>query len=210
MLRHGDIWRAIDRLAQEKGLSASGLAKRAGLDPTTFNKSKRTTADGKLRWPSTESIAKVLDATGASFAEFVSLLGGEAGPGVVQRIPVIGYAQAGAAGYFDDAGYPVGSGWDELLFPQIGDPHAYALEISGDSMEPLYRDGDIIIVSRAADVRRGDRIVVRTTGGEVMAKQLVRSTATRIELASINPAHPGRTLAVTEIAWMARILWASQ
>jgi len=210
MLKHADIWQAIDRLAAQNGLSASGLARRAGLDPTTFNKSKRTTNEGKLRWPSTESISKVLDATSSSFGEFVSLTGEVPGRGTVQRVPVIGYAQAGSAGYFDDAGYPAGSGWDELLFPQIGDPHAYALEISGDSMEPVYRDGDIIIVSPTVNLRRGDRVVVKTTGGEVMAKQLLRSTANRIELQSINPAHPGRTLSPAEVTWMARIVWASQ
>ncbi|QJE74552.1 helix-turn-helix transcriptional regulator [Aerophototrophica crusticola] len=217
MLKHADIWRAIDRLAQRHGLSASGLAKRGGLDPTTFNKSKRTTPDGKLRWPSTESIAKVLEATGSSFTEFVSLTGdgvaGAAGAGMagaLQRVPVIGYAQAGNEGYFDDAGYPVGNGWDELEFPQMADPHAYALEVSGDSMEPVYRDGDIIIVSPTASLRKGDRVVVRTKGGEVMAKQLARQTATKVELISLNRAHPDRSLTMPEIAWIARIMWASQ
>ncbi|AWK87587.1 LexA family transcriptional regulator [Azospirillum thermophilum] len=210
MLKHADIWRAIDRLAAQHGLSASGLARRAGLDPTTFNKSKRITGDGKLRWPSTESVSKVLEATNASLSEFVSLIGEAAGPNAFQRIPVIGYAQAGNAGYFDDAGYPVGSGWDELLFPSLGDPHAYALEISGDSMEPVYRDGDTIIVSPAAQIRRNDRVVVRTKGGEVMAKQLIRESATRIELMSINRAHPDRSIPRGEVAWMARIIWASQ
>jgi len=210
MLKHADIWRAIDRLAAQHGLSASGLARRAGLDPTTFNKSKRTTGDGKLRWPSTESISKVLDATGASLPEFVSLVGDGVAGGPMQRVPVIGYAQAGNAGYFDDAGYPAGAGWDELLFPSLGDPHAYALEVSGESMEPVYRDGDTIIVSPAAQIRRGDRVVVRTKGGEVMAKQLTRETATRIELMSINRAHPDRVIPRNDIAWMARIIWASQ
>ncbi|RJF81868.1 helix-turn-helix transcriptional regulator [Azospirillum cavernae] len=210
MLKHTDIWRAIDRLAAQSGLSASGLARRAGLDPTTFNKSKRTTGDGKLRWPSTESISKVLDATSVSLPDFVSLIGEGAGPGTFQRVPVIGYAQAGSAGYFDDAGFPVGTGWDELLFPSLGDPQAYALEIAGDSMEPVYRDGDTIIVSPAAQIRRNDRVVVRTRGGEVMAKQLIRETATRIELLSINRAHPDRTIQRGDIAWMARIIWASQ
>ncbi len=210
MLKHTDIWRAIDRLAAQSGLSASGLARRAGLDPTTFNKSKRTTGDGKLRWPSTESISKVLDATSVSLPDFVSLIGEGAGPGTFQRVPVIGYAQAGSAGYFDDAGFPVGTGWDELLFPSLGDPQAYALEIAGDSMEPVYRDGDTIIVSPAAQIRRNDRVVVRTRGGEVMAKQLIRETATRIELLSINRAHPDRTIQRGNIAWMARIIWASQ
>lgn len=208
MLKHGDVWHAIDLLAKRYGLSASGLARRSGLDPTTFNPSKRVTAQGKLRWPSTESLSKILAATGSNMGEFVGLLAepGEATP----RIPVIGYAQAGAEGYFDDAGYPAGSGWDEVLFPEVGDPNAYALEISGDSMEPLYRDGDRIIVSPAASIRRGDRVVVRNRDGEVMAKELARLSANRIELRSFNPEHPQRALKRSEIAWMARIIWASQ
>ena len=63
MLTHDQIWNALDRLAERAGLSASALAKRAGLDPTTFNKSKRITPDGRERWPSTESVAKALAAT---------------------------------------------------------------------------------------------------------------------------------------------------
>lgn len=210
MLRHADIWRAIDRLAAKYDMTPSGLARRAGLDPTTFNKSKRASKDGKKRWPSTESLAKILDATGASLAEFMALLGRDNASALARRIPVIGYAQAGDEGYFDDAGYPIGSGWDELLFPDTGDPHAYALEISGDSMEPLYRDGDTIIVSPEASVRRGDRVVVRTRDGEVMAKELLRRSALKSELKSINPAYPNRTLKSDQIDWMARIVWASQ
>jgi phage repressor protein C with HTH and peptisase S24 domain len=210
MLRHADIWRAIDRLAADHGLSPSGLARRAGLDPTTFNKSKRATKDGKKRWPSTESLAKVLGATGASLADFVALVGAESGEPLARRIPVIGYAEAGAAGYFDDAGYPAGSGWDEVVFPETVDPHAYALEISGDSMVPVYRDGDIIVVSPEASIRRGDRVVVKTQGGEVMAKQLARRSALKVELQSINPDHPDRSLSTKDVAWMSRIIWASQ
>lgn len=210
MLKHGDIWRAIDRLARNHGLSASGLARRAGLDPTTFNPSKRATAEGKLRWPSTESISKILDATSASMAEFVGLLDDRESPRAHQRIPIIGYAQAGAEGYFDDAGYPAGTGWDEVLFPDVGDPHAYAVEISGDSMEPVYRDGDTLIVSPSSPLRKGDRVVLRTLAGEVMAKQLARMSANRIELLSLNQAHPDRTFKRDEVAWVARIIWASQ
>ena len=210
MLRHGDIWRAIDRLAAAHGLSASALARRAGLDATTFNKSKRMTAQGKPRWPSTESVAKILRATNTSLAEFVALVGDDAGQALAQRIPVIGHAQAGQQGFFDDAGFPVGTGWDEVLFPHVGDPHAYALEVSGDSMEPVYRDGDLIVVSPQAAVRRGDRVVVKTTEGEVMAKQLLRQTANRIELTSLNASHDDRTVPLDQLAFMARIVWASQ
>jgi phage repressor protein C with HTH and peptisase S24 domain len=57
-LTHARVWSAIGALAHRYGLSASGLAKRAGLDPTSFNKSKRVTGEGRPRWPTTESIAK--------------------------------------------------------------------------------------------------------------------------------------------------------
>ena len=210
MLRHADIWRAIDSLAAKYDMSASGLARHSGLDPTTFNKSKRITREGKRRWPSTESVSKILESTGATMAEFIALISEENAAALAQRVPVIGYAQAGQAGYFDDAGYPAGSGWDEVLFPQIGDPNAYALEVSGDSMQPVYRDGDVIIVSPSAGIRRGDRVVVKTKEGEVMAKQLARQTALKVELMSVNREHPDRTLDKSEIAWMSRIIWASQ
>ncbi len=209
MLSHAQIWAALDRLAARSGLTASGLAKRAGLDPTTFNKSKRITPDGRARWPSTESVAKSLDATSTTVDDFVTLISDNPRQ-PIQPIPLIGFAQAGAGGYFDDAGFPTGSGWDEIGFPQIDDEHSYALEISGDSMEPAYRDGTTIVVSPAAPVRRGDRVVVKTRDGEVMAKELKRKTAKTIELQSVNPDHEDRVLAATDVLWVARILWASQ
>jgi phage repressor protein C with HTH and peptisase S24 domain len=213
-MKHEDVWRALDTLAAEKGLSASGLARRAGLDPTTFNPSKRLMPDGRARWPGTESLAKVLEATGASLETFSHLVaGGRAiatGHKGARRIPLIGMAQAGGDGFFDDGGYPAGSGWDEVSIPEVGDPQAYALEISGDSMEPVFRDGDMVVVSPAAPIRRGDRVIVRTARGEAMAKQLVRQSARRIELRSLNPEHPDYSFELSEIAWMHRIIWASQ
>ena len=211
MLTHKQIWNAIDALAAKNKLSASGLAKQAGLDPTTFNKSKRGAPNGKLRWPSTESISKILTATGASLDEFVALVT-ETGITLppTHLVPLVGMAQAGSRGFFDDAGFPAGAGWDEIPFPDLGDDHAYALEVTGDSMLPVYRDGDRIIVSPAAPPRRGDRVVVKTLAGEVLAKQLNRLTAQRVELKSLNPAYEDRAFAVTEIAFIHRIIWASQ
>jgi phage repressor protein C with HTH and peptisase S24 domain len=209
MLTHAQVWSAIDRLAARAGLSPSGLAKRAGLDATTFNKSKRVTPLGRARWPSTESIAKALAATGLSMDVFVELLNAGNGP-ATRALPLLGFAEAGAGGYFDDGGYPVGKGWDEIAFPAVSDEHAYALEVSGQSMEPAYRDGDVILISPAAPIRRGDRVVVRTRGGEVMAKELKRRTAKSIELRSLNAEHSDRTLSVADVLWIARILWTSQ
>lgn len=72
-LTHAWIWAALDQLAANHNLSPSGLARLAGLDPTAFNRSKRVTGEGRLRWPSTESLAKVLDATGTSLNDFADM-----------------------------------------------------------------------------------------------------------------------------------------
>ena len=207
-LTHHQIWTALDRLAARAKLSPSGLAKKSGLDPTTFNKSKRITPDGRARWPSTESVAKALQATGVSVESFVSLISDSSSN--ARAVPLIGLAEAGSGGYFDDGGLPAGKGWDEIAFPAVNDDNAYALEVSGDSMQPAYRDGDIIIVSPAAPVRRGDRVVVKTKNGEVMAKELKRQTAKQVELKSLNLDHAERTLSHDDVEWIARIVWASQ
>jgi phage repressor protein C with HTH and peptisase S24 domain len=208
MLTHGQIWTALDRLAERAGLSPSGLAKRSGLDPTTFNKSKRITADGRERWPSTESVAKALAATNSSIDTFVQLIGDSARS--VQSVPLLGFAQAAAGGYFDESGFPSGKGWDEVALPSADDEHAYALEISGDQMRPAYRDGDVIVVSPGTPIRRGDRVVVKTRGGEVMVKEMKRRTAKTLELHSLSPNQADRTLAAGDVDWIARIVWVSQ
>ena len=77
-------------------------------------------------------------------------------------------------------------------------------------MHPAYRDGTIIIVSPAAPIRRGDRVVVKTKLGEVIAKELKRKTAKTLELKSLNPEHGERTLMTEDVLWVARIVWASQ
>lgn len=215
MLTHEQIWRAIDRLASAFGYSPSGLAKQAGLDPTSFNKSKRIGPDGKPRWPSTESISRILAATGATMSDFVSLV-----QDIEERIgkqglsiPLIGFAQAGAKGYFDEEGYPDGDAWYEIAFPEFGVKEQdgfYALEINGNSMEPLYREGDVLIVSPASKIRAGDRVVIKTLEGEVMAKELLKQNASRIEIRSLNPDHENRKIAMKDIAFIARILWVSQ
>ena len=77
-------------------------------------------------------------------------------------------------------------------------------------MEPLYREGDRIVVSPTEQVRRGDRVVVKTRDGEVMAKILACQTARQIELHSLNPVYEPRILDLAEVEWVARIIWASQ
>lgn len=215
MLSHDRVWAAIDALAERYSLSASGLAKRAGLDSTAFNKSKRLSADGRPRWPSTESVAKIIEATNSSLDEFLGLVQGRgqaraSSSAASSAVPLLGFAQAGAGGFFDDSGFPAGQGWELIELPERSTETTYALQVQGDSMLPLYRHGDVLVVDPAAQVRSGDRVVVKTTGGEVMAKVLTRRTAKSVDLVSLNPEHPDRHLAAREVEWLARIVWASQ
>ena len=209
-LSHSQLWKAIDSLARHEGLSVSALARRAGLDATSFNPSKRfgPGQPPRPRWPSTESLTRILTVTGLSLGEFAALArDGDERPAAV---PLLGMAQAGQDGYFDDAGLPVGDGWEQTDLPRPKDS-LLSLRIVGDSMDPLYREGDRIIVDReATEVRKGDRVVVRTTGGETLAKEIGALTAQVVTLTSVNPAYGTRTLARNEIVWMGRILWVSQ
>jgi len=208
MLTHSQIWNALDRLAARHKLTPSGLAKKAGLDPTTFNKSKRITPEGRARWPSTESVAKALAATGTKVDTFVTLITDAAKP-PIYNVPSIGFSEAGAQGHFDDAGFPVGKGWEAIDLPTVTDEQAYALKITTDAMKPTYRNGDIIVVSPSAPVRRGDRVVVKTKDGEVMVKEFKRKTTKQLELKSLNTDRD-RALSMSDVFWMARVVWASQ
>ena len=209
-LSHAQIWKAIDGLARREGISASALARRAGLDATSFNPSKRFGPGDppRPRWPSTESLTRILQATGLSLGEFAAMA--QDAPERPSTVPMLGLAQAGQDGFFDDAGLPVGDGWEQTELPRPRET-LLSLRVTGDSMAPVYREGDRIIVDReASEVRKGDRVVVRTAGGETLAKEVAALTARAVTLASINPAYEPRVVARKDIVWMGRILWVSQ
>lgn len=225
MLTHDQVWAAIDALAEKKQLTASGLARNSGLDPTSFNKSKRHTSNGRKRWPSTESVAKALEATQVTMSEFVEFAedaGAQKSPNskmpagnypmpASQHVPMLGVAQVGGAGgFFDSGGYPAGQDWDEIHFPAEDQDSIYALEVSGNTMQPLYEEGVMLIVAPGANVRKGDKIVFKTKSGEILAKVLARKSARQIETHSGDPDNKLLTYPLSEIEWIARILWASQ
>jgi len=207
MLTHVQVWAAIEALAAQEGLSLSGLARKAKLDATCFNKSKRVSPNGKPRWPSTEVIAKVLQACGKDARHFAALA-------TTKRltIPVIGIGQAGKTGYWNlDHGYPTGQGWDELsLAGLIDDPHAYGIRVAGDSMEPVFRDKAIVVASPSASVQQGDRAVIRLVSGEVLIKEILKISTKQVTLHSCNLAYPDRIFPKSEISFMHRIVLVSQ
>ena len=204
MLSHERIWSAIDHLAHRHGLTASGLARRAGLDATSFNRSKRVAPDGRKRWPSTESLAKILAATGASLDEFVHLVDPQA---VRARamLPLIRSREADR--WIGPDGLPAGADREEMDFPDLGAQRCFAIEIQGGGLRPHYRDGDVLVVSAGASLRKGDRVVACLDGGGLLAANLKRRTARAAELAPIAPGEPERVIPAAEIRWMARVMW---
>ncbi|MFE1598480.1 S24 family peptidase [Methylobacterium sp. ID0610] len=206
MLSHERIWLAIDHLAQRHGLTPSGLARRAGLDATSFNRSKRVAPDGRKRWPSTESLAKILRATGASLDEFLQLIEPRAiAPAPV--LPLIGSTALATSRQVGPDGLPALKGWEELDFPDLGTQKCFAIEVEGDGLMPLYHDGSVLVVCAAAPVRRGDRTLACLSDGTLLAGDLRRRTARAAEFAAIAPGEPERMLPAALIAWMARVMW---
>lgn len=74
MFTHEQIWDGIEKLAKQNCMTTSALARKAGLDPTCFNKSKRYTSTGKKRWITTESLCKVLNVTHTKLSVFAVLI----------------------------------------------------------------------------------------------------------------------------------------
>ncbi len=207
MLSHKQIWSAIDALAARYGHSPSGLARSAGLDPTTFNKSKRLGPQGRLRWPSTESLSKILQVTGASLEDFVALVSKSgSGRGASRIVPFLTMKDAQKKKVFDEHGLPIAKAWDKLSFPDMGDDKAFALEISNDAAAPVFRSGQVLVVSPNAEVRKGDPVVVKNGTGCLVMK-VVRQTAKKVELKAFNPSMGDVVLERDKVEWMARIMW---
>ncbi len=76
-------------------------------------------------------------------------------------VPVINNVAAGYPVDYDDLGYPPGCADDYVRCPDMHDPNAFAVRVVGDSMEPKYHQGDIVIFSPNAEVRNGDDCFVR-------------------------------------------------
>jgi phage repressor protein C with HTH and peptisase S24 domain len=210
MLSHDRVWAAIDALASRYGMTASGLARKAGLDATSFNKSKRTSPEGRDRWPSTESISKVLHATGASLGDFLQLVEPAPAAGTT-ALPLIATDRAADAAFSAEGRPTNAENWQRFGFPDISQEDAFALEVRGESLAPHYRNGDLLVVSPTAATRKGDRIVVGLKNGELLARELQRRTAKTLDVASApGTGEEEQSLPLEDIAWVARVLWVRQ
>ncbi len=205
-LDHSSVWFAIDQLARRNRLSPSALARRAGLDPTTFNKSKRIGGNGKERWPSMESVAKVLKATGNSFDDFAGLISGRLLGRTNRPIPMLPLKSKDVLRFFGPAGERTGDEWEAVDLPVVTDPESLAVEVCDKRMEPVFSIGDILMVSPEATLRRGDRILVLTDDGYLTGYRYGKRLVESIDCTAL--ADPGDTvrLAVGRVVWIAKIV----
>ena len=76
-------------------------------------------------------------------------------------IPVINKVAAGYPTEFTDLDYPRTIADDYIVCPDITDPDAFAARVVGDSMEPEYHEGDIVIFSPQLPTPSGADCFVR-------------------------------------------------
>ena len=213
-LTHRWIWNAIDTLAARHGLTPSGLARSAGLDPTTFNRSKRITPEGRPRWPSTESIAKVLEATGTTLDAFATLQlqrplefsvdGIERGE--IAGVEVVAEIHGGVVLDWDPARSGAHAA-DPIVTPMR---RRFAIHVGDVSLEPAYSPGNLLIVSEASPPRAGDRVLIKLGGAPVVPRLLLATSETHITLASCTDGAQSRRVRRDEVDWMARIILVRQ
>lgn len=207
MFTHQEIWDAIDRLAMNKDLSTSALAKKAGLDATTFNKSKRITASGKLRWPSTESISKILFVTGVSFHEFVDLTENEKLQPTYNK---------DSLPYFRDIKsieeFILSGGGDTKqnynLLPEKSQK-TVCFEITNSSLEPDYKKGQLLILDFDTDYSKDDIILVCNHDKKLFTHKIIQETVETFYTTTLENKNQNE-ISKKDCLWHAKILWYSQ
>ena len=206
-MKYENVWDAVDKLAEKHGLSPSGLAKLAGLDATTFNKSKRIRPDGKKRWPSLDSINRLLEIFNITFEQFYALSAGteEKENG---SIPFIKLSELNAQNFPVDFKIAA-QNWSKVLFPDFKET-LYAIEVDNEAYFPLYRFGTMLIVSENSDIRKGDRVVIYLNDGSILLREFVRRTPSKLIVTDINHPEAEETIAIADINLINRIVWVSQ
>lgn len=206
-MKYEQVWDAVDKLAKTNGLSPSGLAKKAGLDATTFNKSKRIRTDGKKRWPSLDSINKIIEVCNITFDEFYNLIDSDKESRVSNSIPYIEYSKLIASKDYITNKVNTEK-WNKIRFPDACD-NLYAIDINTDQFGPIYRNGTLLINSQNSEIRCGDRVAIFMRNGDMMILEFVRRTATTLELKGIIN-QDSSSVDIKDIRLINRIVWASQ
>ncbi len=206
MLKHGDIWFAIDTLAQRNNLSVSALARLSGLDPTTFNRSKRINASGKERWPTTESISKILDATGCSLMDFIGLIPGIIVPDGTIDLPCLQQMMDLQPDTFSRSGTPFGRAWESISISLASHRGDFGIKVSDPKAFPGIAPGSTVLVSTAAEIRPGDKIVVQNLDFSLSMYVLQSEKRHSIEVTREDDVTSIRRESRRNIRWMSRVV----
>lgn len=201
MFTHDQIWAAIDRLAEAKGLSASGLARQAGLDPTAFNRSKRVSPNGKPRWPSTESVSKILGVTDSTMSDLLSLM--DLKEKQAHTVPVLPMAYVKAGKIAATRNHDV----MQVSF-RVGD-NAFAISLDDARFAPLFRSGSILVADPDSKIRSDDRVVLyaRKAG---LRSGIIKSAQRKTYIVTVpGDSFEEESFDEADVVWIARILWSS-
>lgn len=200
-MKYENIWNAVDKLAEINGLSPSGLAKKAGLDATTFNKSKRVRADGNKRFPSLESLYKIVEACNISLESFYSLANNSDSASIekISTIPYIKFSNI-------KSGDIAKENWTQIQFPD-NKHNIYAIKIN--SNDTPYEENTVTVLSKNSDIRHGDMILINKKTSSIFGRFLNRS-AKSIEISKKSEKEEVEIINIEDITRIDRVLWISQ
>lgn len=121
------------------------------------------------------------------------------------EIPLINKVTAGYPGSFTDLGYPARIADEYIRAPDVHDPDAFAARVVGDSMEPAYREGDIVVFSPQRVVESGMDCFVRLEpDSETTFKRVYfeegEDGSERIRIQPINNAYSAMVVGREEVA----------
>ena len=207
-MKYDTVWSAVDNLAKSLGMSPSGLAKKSGLDSTTFNRSKRKRPDGKNRWPSLDSLNKVFEFCNITFEEFYKYGETDNPTENLNTIPYIKLSGVSKREYCQD-GEICTANWETICFPD-GTKNLYAMEIDNTDYAPLYKFGTTLILAKHSEIRRNDRVAVFKKDGAFLLAEFIRRKPRTLELQNLNAPEESFSENIDDILFLSRIVWASQ
>jgi phage repressor protein C with HTH and peptisase S24 domain len=202
MFTHDDIWSAIDRLAESKGLSASGLARLAGLDPTAFNRSKRISPNGKPRWPSTESLSRILAVTECTMSELLSLMD-QSESDAAKSIPLLSYAHM-------QSGRIAPEKQPQFFRPCLDvNEDCFAVPIGDNSLSPLFRNGATLIIDPSAKIKAGDRVLLFSKQDGIKGGIVHAGPKKSWSIQLPETGFEAQSFGENDIEWIMRVMWSS-
>ena len=203
--------RRLLEMAQSQGLSLAGLSEMIGRNSSYLQQFIRKGSPRKLEERDRRKLAHffgIAEAELGAEEEFSSPITVRGEWVEVPRLPLDAAAGSGALAAderpFDS--FRFSRGW--LREQGLAAGQLSAIRVAGDSMEPLLRDGDEILVDRAQRALRDGIHVVRL-GDALMVKRLAPGGSGRATLLSQNPAYPPLEVALADLEIIGRVVWKS-